>query len=319
MASMAAETELSEEVWSPEQQIQELLKRTGVYDSTLVERLSFKPNPDDVIVAVPPKNGTTWLLHLCHQIRMQGQEPNFEDQNDVIGMLELLEVSKKTGRRLTTLDQPSKPRIFATHRPYDFVPKGGRIIYCFRDQSDAALSYYYFLDTLFSLRGRVSLLIFAQHYVLEKIEFHLKDLLVWWEHRHDNGLLVLFFDDLKEDHEGGVHRIAKFMGVECNDDIIARVVHTTTHAEMARHQSKFGVRRFATFIADKLGENPPPEGESVSRVRKDGGKSGEGKQRLPVEIQQRINQMWQDIVTAKLGFKDLKEMRESWQKEQNES
>lgn len=31
--------------------------------------------------------------------------------------------------------------------------------------------------------------------------------------------------------------------------------------------------------------HPPPEGESVSRVRKDGGKSGGGKQRLPVEIQ----------------------------------
>ena len=88
---------------------------------------------------------------------------------------------------------------------------------------------------------------------------------------------------------------------------------------MARHHSKFGVRRFATAVAEKLGESPPPEGESISRVRRDGGRSGDGKEQLPDEIQQRIDQMWREIVTAKLGFKDLKEMREAWRKEQMES
>lgn len=129
-------------------------------------------------------------------------------------------------------------------------------------------------------------------------------------------MLIVFFDDLKEDHEGCVRRIAKFMGIECDYDVIARVVHTTTHAEMARHHSKFGVRRFATVVAEKLGESPPPEGEPISRVRRDGGKSGEGKEKLPLELQQRIDQMWREIVTAKLGFKDLKEMREAWKREQ---
>ena len=126
---------------------------------------------------------------------------------------------------------------------------------------------------------------------------------------------MLFFDDLKEDHEGCVCRIAKFMGVKC-DDINARIVYTTTHAEMARHHSKFGVRRFTTVIAENLGESPPPEDEPVIRVRKDGGKSGEGKEKVPVDLQQRIDQMWQEIVTAKLRFNDLKEMREAWKKEQ---
>ena len=86
---------------------------------------------------------------------------------------------------------------------------------------------------------------------------------------------MLFFDDLKEDHEGCVRQISKFMGVKCDDDDVARIVHTTTHAEMARHHSKFGVRRFATVVAENLGESPPPEDEPVSRARKDGGKSGE--------------------------------------------
>ena len=69
--------------------------------------------------------------------------------------------------------------------------------------------------TLISLKGRVSLSIFAQHFMLEKVESYLKDLLVWWEHRHDDNLLMLFFDDLnKEDHEGCVCRIAMFIGIK---------------------------------------------------------------------------------------------------------
>jgi hypothetical protein len=34
----------------------------------------------DVIVAVPGKSGTTWLQHMCHQLRMRGAPPTFESQ-----------------------------------------------------------------------------------------------------------------------------------------------------------------------------------------------------------------------------------------------
>ena len=105
---------------------------------------------------------------------------------------------------------------------------------------------------------------------------------------------MLFFDDLnKEDHEGCVCRIAMFIGIKWDDDIIARVVHTTTHAEIATHLSKFGVHRFATAQllllrslekALHLKVNP-----FNSRVRRDGGRSGDGKEQLPDEVQQHID------------------------------
>ena len=70
------------------------------------------------------------------------------------------------------------------------------------------------------------------------------------------------------------------------------------------------------LIADKTGETLLPKSESVGRVHKDGGKSGEGKQKLPVEVQQRIAQMWQEIVTAQLGFQNLQEMHVAWKTEE---
>ena len=305
------------ESWTPEQQVQELKRRMGVVMSQMMahEKPSFKPNPDDIIVAMPPKNGTTWVMHICHQIRMKGQEPNFENQLEVICMID---IEKLFGVDPATKLQPANPRIFATHLPYPLVPEGGKRIFCFRDQKDAVVSAYHFFGSGLALKGRVSLPIFANAY-LQQVEKHIKDLVTWWEHRHDDDVLLVFFDDLKEDHAGCVHQISKFMGITLDENEVARVVHTTTHAEMARQSSKFDTRKFALTMTEMIaliGEEPPPEGEFVGRVRKDGGKSGEGKQKLPVVIQQRIDQIWQEIVTAKLGFQDLKEMREACKKEQ---
>ena len=309
------------EAWTPEQQVQELKRRMNYHealrsDIVLHETPPFKPNQDDVIVAVPPKNGTTWLVHICHQIRMQGQEPDFGTQLDVVAWIETAETW--FGKDPATQQQPAKPRIFITHLPYPLVSTGGRRIYCFRNQKDATISAYHFYNSILLLNDRVSLSIFARAW-LQKVEKRLKDLLLWWEHRHDDNLLLLFFDDLKEDHAGCVRRIANFMGVDCDERVIARVIHTTTYTEMARHHSKFSSHNIATIIAKKIGETPPSESEFTSRVRKGGGKSGEGQQLLPLEVQQRINQLWQEIVTARLGFQNLEEMRETWKKEQLKS
>ena len=302
------------ESWTPEQQVKEFKRRIGVATAEMTElKPSFELNPDDVIVALPPKNGTTWMLHVCHQIRMKGQEPDFNDQLEVVGMLELSE--KFLGFNINTKQQPASPRIYGTHLPYPLIPEIGKRIYSFRNQKDAVVSAYHFFDSSLSLKGRVALPIFARTY-LQEVEKHMQDLVLWWEHRHDDNTLLLFYDDLKEDHAGSVRRIAKFVGVDLDEDAVACVVHTTSHAEMSRHSSKFDVRKYFLMVTEKIGEEPLPESECVGRVRKDGGKSGQGKEKLPVEVQQRIDQMWQEIVTSKLGFQDLKEMRDTWKKEQ---
>ena len=305
-----------DESWTPEQQMQELKTRLGFAESILgsQEKPALKPNLDDLLVIVPPKHGMTWVSHVCHQIRMKGQEPDFEDQLEVVCFIEAHE--KLYGQKPEDQIQPANPRIYATHMPYSLIPDGGRRIFSFRDPKDAMISTYHFMNSFVALKGRVALPMFA-HVSLQHIEKQLNDLLIWWEHRNDKDLLLIFFDDLKEDHAGTVHRIAKYMGVDLDDDAVARVVHTTSHTEMSRQASKFDTRKVALMLAKKFGDEPPPEEEFVGRVRKEGGKSGEGKQKLPVEIQQRIDQMWQEIVTSKLGFESLQEMREAWKKEQS--
>ena len=47
--------------------------------------------------------------------------------------------------------------MFLTHFTYERVPKGGRLIYCLRNPIDLLYSLYLFIDTLWLLKGRVSL------------------------------------------------------------------------------------------------------------------------------------------------------------------
>ena len=90
-----------------------------------------------------------------------------------------------------------------TDIPYRFVPDGGRRIFSFREPKDVVVSAYHFLDSFLALKGRVALPIFAHAY-LQTIESQLNDLVKWWEHRNEENMLRLFFDELKEDHAGTV-------------------------------------------------------------------------------------------------------------------
>ena len=305
---------INSDEWTPEEQEQELTRRFSLGGAP--HEFSFKPRADDIIVAVPGKSGTTWLLHICHQLRMQGTEPDFDEQNDVITWIEQSKHLFDQDPDEHAKKQPTGIRIFKSHLPYPAVPKGGKMIYCFRDRGDALYSAYKFTDSVMLLKGRVSLQVFVNRAIAKQlIENAIKDLLTWWEHRNDADVLFFFFDDLKEDHAGSVHRIAKFIGVECSDEILARVIHTTSHAEMAKHSSKFDAHSIVEVIAKIIGEKPPDIGDGhVGCVRKDGGRSGDGKL-LPANVQEHIEQKWQEIITAKLGFKNLKEMRDAWRNE----
>eukprot|EP00731_Ephydatia_muelleri_P016454 Em0009g878a len=241
--------------WTVEQQTQELERRWVPTLMNMKNPIFFSPRPTDVIIATTPKSGTTWVSHICHQLRTKGAEPDFENQTpDVTIFWDFV----PPGINPDTMVQPGKWRIFLTHHEYDTIPKGGKLIFCFRDPKDTLYSNYPFQDYI---RQPI---VCAICLCGGNIVTILKD------------VLLLFYDDLKEAHTECVRRIAKFIGVYCDEETIARVVHTTTHAEMVKHESKFDFHNIIVALAKQLGDDPPFE--VVGRVRKDGGQSGHDRQ-----------------------------------------
>lgn len=101
-----------------------------------------------------------------------------------------------------------------------------------------------------------------------------------------------------------------------DDATVAKVVETTTHQCMssADHHARFDDHRIARAFAE-INDLPWPR-ELTGKVRKTGGKSGEGSAKLAHAHRDAFAKAWSKVVSARLGFKDLRAMRAAWKKEQ---
>lgn len=181
-------------------------------DDTVLSTLAYKPQADDLFVVSYPKCGTTWLQHIVYNILMDAQEP--DDPLDQVLRLPFLEMQGAEA----ALYAP-KPRVLKTHLPYRMNPYSpeAKYIYITRNPYDCCVSFYYHtknnppyqfsqgtFDEFFELflQGRVDFGDYFDH------------LLSWYEHRNDQNVLFLTYEDLKKDKAHYVYRIAAFIDEE---------------------------------------------------------------------------------------------------------
>ena len=64
------------------------------------------------------------------------------------------------------------------------------------------------------------------------VELALRSLASAWEHRQDADILVLFYENIEQDHRGTVETIATFMDVLLSMSEVDRIVDQTTKGGM---------------------------------------------------------------------------------------
>eukprot|EP00434_Breviolum_minutum_P026944 symbB.v1.2.023819.t1/scaffold2190.1/size86289/3 len=235
----------------------------------------FQPHVDDVIVAVPPKSGTTMLLQACHQLRMKGRwggEVDFEDQMDVIPMLE----GGPASLLPNCINEPqmATPRLYKSHlrcKTLDDLPV--KRVYSFRDLKDVLVSDWKFTASM--LDSEIPLEMFAlMRIVPGGIDRALVDLCEWWEHRNDKAVCFFFFDDVLEDRIESVERLEEFMGLEHDPKLVKIVAEQCSHAFMCKHHSKFDDHKILAALDARCSFRRTNGDQLVGKVRVDGGRSG---------------------------------------------
>jgi aryl sulfotransferase len=198
--------------------------RTPIYDSTRWDR--FRPRADDIIITTPPKSGTTWLQRITACLvfgstRLPGPlsavSPWLEFRHDDLDLDTLL----------AGLEAQRHRRFLKTHLPADGLPPlPGTVSYLavFRDLRDVALSFHHhmlmtgvhgplpsdpraFWRAFFSGEptgrgGGITLERFTRH------------LTTWWERRDEPRVLLLHYQDLLDDLESQMRRVAAHLGVD---------------------------------------------------------------------------------------------------------
>lgn len=225
-------------------------------EQSLNAAVHFKPQAQDIIVATAMKAGTTWLQNIVFELLQQGQgdlsDTGFRHLYAASPWLETgnsASVSLKDAARLG--DQGA--RIIKTHLPAELCPwaMDAKFIYLARDPVASFISCQHFLQ---QLSGPFCPTEDAL------LDWYLSDQM-WWgdwpshvagwynRSRKHNNVLFLNYADLQKNPRQNIMRIAQFLAITVNNDLIQAVDEKTCKTTMADNEWCFSMAPPTLFSA----------------------------------------------------------------------
>jgi len=259
--------------------------------------LSLQLRPTDVVITPFGKSGTTWLQQIVHTLRTRGDM----DFDDISRVVPWIETSTDLGIDLNAA-QKAEPRAFKSHLDAEKIPKGGRYINSSRDPKDVAYSMFKFMEGWFVEPGTVSVDDFTRGTLIASGDYW-KHLLSWWRRRNDPDVLFLAYEHMKQDLTGTIRRVADFVGIALDDELLAITEDHASLAFMQRHKDRFDDKLMRDRSVALCGL---PADSDSSKVRT--GQVGESRTQLSAEVAGELDAIWQREITPETGFPDYASM-----------
>ena len=219
---------------------------------------------DDIVISVPIKSGTTWTMNIVHQL-IAGGTSDFRDVYEEVPWIEFLafpgQPQQAVVDRVAAMPTDTR-RAFKTHSSPPAIPfqtsgtgKEVKYVVVLRNPEEAFVSFHAFLnnhsDDWFALWDvpkealcRPDFQTFYSEVVdaagMQGAVFGF--LAAWWQLRNEPNVLFMHFTDMKQDHEGSIRRIAKFLGEEPSEEQWTRILEYTSFKWMKQNESKFEAR-----------------------------------------------------------------------------
>ncbi|XP_034964169.1 sulfotransferase 6B1 [Zootoca vivipara] len=196
---------------------------------------AMEARKDDRLIVAYPKCGTNWVLQMVND--MVAATPSYKDLPPLEN-LQMLEFGLPT--KVQDMDKQPSPRIFSTHFHYDNIPKSFfenkvKMLVVFRNPKDAAVSYYHFYNKNPVLPDVSSWDDFFQKFMSGEVcwKSYFDHALAWNKHMDDENVMIITFEELKENLHEGVKRIAEFYELPLSDEMIKSVAESSTFQAMS--------------------------------------------------------------------------------------
>ncbi|KAH6926179.1 hypothetical protein HPB50_015791 [Hyalomma asiaticum] len=172
--------------------------------------LRYKAQPGDLFIVSYPKCGTTWMQHIVYNIINHHPPP----KNQLLSCVELPFLEMQGAE---SVEDMKKPGPIKTHMPFRFQPysEHAKYIYVARNPYDCCVSYFYHTRGMYEYRFEDGTFDqFFEMFLEGKVDFgdYFDHLLSWYEHRDDQNVLFVTYEQLKKDTKESVLEIADFIG-----------------------------------------------------------------------------------------------------------
>nr|XP_014345163.1 PREDICTED: sulfotransferase 6B1-like isoform X2 [Latimeria chalumnae] len=202
---------------------------------------NFEARVEDIILVAYPKCGFNWVLQVLYDITSNIRKEVLEDNTS--HTLPLLELGAPEKYQEMT-KQPS-PRIFGTHFPYDLLPSSivkskTKMLVVFRNPKDAAVSYFHFYNNNPMLPTFASWDEFFSRFMTGQVCWgsYFDSALSWDKHIDDENVLIITYEQMKENTCDGVKQIAEFFDASLSEDQIKSIAVGTSFQSMKAKSSE---------------------------------------------------------------------------------
>jgi sulfotransferase family protein len=207
-------------------------------DMDLIEK-EFVVKDGDVFVVTYPRSGTTWTEQMVHLLAHNGEQGE-QLITDAVPWVETLP-HRPNGMHEFLKTIPGR-RLFTSHLPYSLFPSlnntTAKIVYVARNPKDVAISTYFHNQSKGGYEGT-----WDEHFQLflhGDVGFgpYFDHILPWWQaSQSDKRILFLKYEDMKNDHAGNVARLASFLDLQADSQLIERVVALSSFKSMTSNQN----------------------------------------------------------------------------------
>jgi uncharacterized membrane protein YkvA (DUF1232 family) len=186
--------------------------------------------PDDVFLVSYPRSGNTWTRFLIGNFVYQDEPVTFTNVESRIPEIYLF--PDRVLRRIP------RPRMLKSHECFD--PRYKRIIYIVRDPRDVAISYYHYAIKIKWIEPEYPIEKFVPRLIDGEFDVRGGWAASWSDHvmswvslrSESDGFLFLRYEDMIQDAERELEKVARFLKFQLTPERISRAVQLSSADHM---------------------------------------------------------------------------------------